>query len=500
MTKLKIIVDKTEDWQAFYPAEQLMSAHEYLTQGSRKERTQVQIINLCRHYRYLSNGYYTSLLAEARGHKVIPSIQTINDLGRKSIYSLSMKDVNLSLNKLVAKSAQLREQLEADRRLKVTLCFGQTLFAPLQELARQIFEQFPCPILHLTFRQGEASWEIETVKPGSLKQLNSAEEDLFAAAIDAFSRKLWRKPSARRKYRYDLAILVDREEKLPPSDPLAIKRFIRAGRQLGIDVSLIGKRDFGHLAEYDGLFIRETTSISNHTYRFAKKAEREGLVVFDDPASILRCCNKVYLSDLLAANGVAMPETHLIYKDHRRELKQLAQSLSYPRVLKIPDGAFSQGVVKVNSPEELIHQADVYFKQSAIVLVQAFMYTEYDWRIGILNNKPLYACKYMMTRGHWQIYNYSSGDTESGDFETLPIHEVPAKVVKTALKATRLIGDGLYGVDLKQNGDQVVVIEVNDNPSIDAGVEDLYLKESLYRMIMEEFLRRMEGRRLGIGY
>ncbi len=499
MSKLRIIVDRKEDWQAFYPAEQLMSAHEYLAQGSQRDRTPVQIINLCRNYRYLSYGYYTSLLAEARGHKVIPSIQTINDLGRKSVYGLGMKDLNTLLGKLIDKHADLRAQLEADQRLQITLCFGQTHFTSLQDLARQIFDQFPCPILHLTFRKSTV-WEIETVKAGNLTQLTESEEDLFASAIDSFSRKIWRKPTARRQYRYDLAILVDHDEQLPPSDAKAVKQFIRAGRQLGIDVSLIGKKDYARLAEYDGLFIRETTSISNHTYRFAKRAEREGLVVFDDPTSILRCCNKVFLSDLLATNGVAMPETHFLFKDHRKELKQLAASLSYPRVLKIPDGAFSKGVVKVNSAEELVTRAEEYFKQSAIVLVQEFMYTEYDWRIGILNNKPLYACKYMMTRGHWQIYNHSGAETESGDFETLPVHEVPAKVVKTALKATKLIGDGLYGVDLKQSGDKVVVIEVNDNPSIDSDVEDLYLKESLYRMIMEEFLRRMERRRLGIGH
>ena len=45
---------------------------------------------------------------------------------------------------------------------------------------------------------------------------------------------------------------------------------------------------------------------------------------------------------------------------------------------------------------------------------------------------------------------------------------------------------------------RVVVIEMNDNPSIDAGVEDAYLGEDLYRRIMEEFLRRMERKRLGI--
>jgi glutathione synthase/RimK-type ligase-like ATP-grasp enzyme len=44
-----------------------------------------------------------------------------------------------------------------------------------------------------------------------------------------------------------------------------------------------------------------------------------------------------------------------------------------------------------------------------------------------------------------------------------------------------------------------VVIEVNDNPSVDAGVEDAYLGLDLYRRIMQEFLRRMEHKRLGIG-
>jgi glutathione synthase/RimK-type ligase-like ATP-grasp enzyme len=64
--------------------------------------------------------------------------------------------------------------------------------------------------------------------------------------------------------------------------------------------------------------------------------------------------------------------------------------------------------------------------------------------------------------------------------------------------ARRQCAHGLYGVDLKQVGDRVVVIEVNDNPSIDAGVEDAYLGKDLYRHIMDEFLRRMERKRLGL--
>jgi len=41
------------------------------------------------------------------------------------------------------------------------------------------------------------------------------------------------------------------------------------------------------------------------------------------------------------------------------------------------------------------------------------------------------------------------------------------------------------------------VIEVNDNPNIDAGVEDVYLKDDLYRLILQEFVRRLEKKHIG---
>ena len=62
-------------------------------------------------------------------------------------------------------------------------------------------------------------------------------------------------------------------------------------------------------------------------------------------------------------------------------------------------------------------------------------------------------------------------------------------------RAARLVGRGLYGVDLKQTATDVFVMEVNDNPNIDGGVEDLVLKDKLYTTIMDVFLRRIEARK-----
>ena len=67
-------------------------------------------------------------------------------------------------------------------------------------------------------------------------------------------------------------------------------------------------------------------------------------------------------------------------------------------------------------------------------------------------------------------------------------------MVETALKAANLIGDGFYGVDLKQNERGVFVIEINDNPNLDRGVEDAVLKDELYIRLLQEFVRRLESR------
>ena len=223
------------------------------------------------------------------------------------------------------------------------------------------------------------------------------------------------------------------------------------------------------------------------------------MVVIDDPTSILRCTNKIYLHDLLRSRKLPTPRTEILYRDDAKRLAELPELLGFPIVLKIPDGSFSRGIVKVENAEELKKGAEELFQHTALVIAQEFMFTDYDWRIGILNKEPLYACQYFMSRGHWQIYNHGArGAAKSGGFKTFPVRDAPTEVVRLALKATAPIGDGLYGVDIKQNGNRIVVIEVNDNPSIDAGVEDEYLGEDLYRRIMEEFLRRLERKRLGI--
>ncbi len=166
--------------------------------------------------------------------------------------------------------------------------------------------------------------------------------------------------------------------------------------------------------------------------------------------------------------------------------------LSFPCVLKIPDGSFSRGVIKVKNVDEYVAQATKMLENSFIILAQEYLYTEFDWRIGVLDGRPLFACKYHMAKGHWQIYNHRAGGrTSAGGFETMAVEDAPPAVIKAAVKASLQMGHGLYGVDIKEARGIAHVIEVNDNPNIDAGIEDKFIGERMYDEVISVFRRRI---------
>jgi glutathione synthase/RimK-type ligase-like ATP-grasp enzyme len=269
---------------------------------------------------------------------------------------------------------------------------------------------------------------------------------------------------------------------------------VRAAEGLGLATELITRDDYARIAEFDGLFIRATTRVNHYTYRFARRAAAEGLVVIDDPDSIVRCANKVYLAETLARHRVPTPRTLIV---HRGNIRDIIPALGLPCVLKQPDSAFSRGVYKVDTPEALAARVEQLLGQSELIIAQSFQPTDFDWRVGVLDHEPLYVCRYYMAHRHWQIIKRTAGDSRriEGDSDTLAVEDAPPGVLRSATRAARLMGRGLYGVDLKQSGRRCWVIEVNDNPNIDAGIEDQVLQEALYRRIMQHFLERIEQRK-----
>ncbi len=480
MPKL-IVVEKPESWKFSLDDVEVITPDSYISDETYQAGKNLKIINLCKSYQYQSEGYYVSLLAEARGHKVLPGVSTIQDFRFPSI----LRDDSLDFDALI----QNTFKGEPYDRIEFNIYFGITQSETLNKLALQLFQLVQAPSVRAAFSK-KNKWVLQSIRPISLSEVPENDKPLLVSALEKyFLRKRDYRPD---KKKYDLAILVNPDDPNPPSDDKALKRFYKAALEAGFNTEFITKNDFDQIIQYDALFIRETTNVNHHTFRFAKKAASLGLAVIDDPASILKCTNKVYLHELLHAHKILIPKSFVITEEN---CNSIPEKMAFPFILKQPDGAFSKGVFKINNLEEFKKVRDNMFEKSDLLIAQEFLPTPFDWRIGIIDSQVIYVCKYFMASQHWQIVNWSANKEASrdGEVECIAVDQAPSGLLKTALKATSLIGKGLYGVDMKEVEGKFYVIEINDNPNIDAGIEDKILKDKLYDIIMEVFLNKIKS-------
>ncbi len=477
-----IIVNDPKDWQLDIPGIEIVAASDYLLGTEYADLKGAKVFNLCRSYRYQSTGYYVSLLASARGHKAFPNIETMQEMKSPNLIRIIAEDIE----ELVQEALSPLKSEE----FVLSIYFGRNIASRYDVISQRIFKLFPAPLIRASFTRRYGKWKIQHIGLLSVKDIPA---DHFSFLIEAaqgyFSRSIYSK-WRRRHSPYDMGILVNPSEVEPPSDEKAVKLFVRAAEKNGFNVDLIDKEEYHRIPEFNALFLRETTGVNHHTFRFAQRAQAEGLVVIDDPESILRCCNKVYLAELLKNYNIPAPRTIVFNRDG---MEKAAASMEYPLILKEPDSAYSLGVKRVGDKKEFLEIAAPALEKSSLLLAQEYLPTEFDWRVGIINREPLYVCRYYMAADHWQIMNWNeTGSRRYGKWDVMHVHDAPPQVVKIALRAANLVGDGLYGVDIKTIGRQCYVIEINDNPSVEAGLEDKVLRDELYNKIMRVFFERVK--------
>lgn len=486
MSDWVILVDSPRDFPNEDTPHKVITTKDYLARANLFRGSRPKVINLSRSFAYQSRGYYCSLLAEARGHRIIPSVETMIDLGARALYAQALPELEDALARTAPAPGG---EPTAPQRLLV--CFGTVADRRFDRFARLLFDWYRCPVLEVLI-ETEGRPVIRKLSAVSVTRLSLAELALFHDALHQHTRREWRTRRNRPVPRWSFAVLHDPKEAMPPSSLATLKHWSRIAEKMGVEVEPITKRDLPRLAEFDGLFIRETTSIDNHTYRFARRAMQEGMPVIDDPVSMIRCTNKIYLHELMEANGIAVPPTVILSGMH--DLPRAMDELGFPMVLKVPDSSFSRGVKKVENTDELHALAKAWFEDTDLLLAQAFMPTTFDWRVGVIGGKPLFVCKYLMAKKHWQIVRHAAdGKFEEGGYITVPLAEAPPAVIDTGLRAAQLIGDGLYGVDIKETDEGLFVVEVNDNPNIEHGVEDKAERDQVWIALTRWFTDRLEG-------
>src|SRR5688572_19502799 len=195
MPKL-IIVDNPDHWDFNLEDVEVLTPSKYITGEAYADTRGVKVINLCKSFQYQSIGYYVSLLAEARKHKVLPGISTIQDFRFPSILREDFQD----FDDLIQNSFKhvTHDKVEFD------IYFGITEEENLNKLAKQLFQYIPAPSLSVTFTK-RSKWVLQSIKPLSFGEVPEEEMTLLRTAAEKYlQRKREVRPD---KKKYDLAIL-----------------------------------------------------------------------------------------------------------------------------------------------------------------------------------------------------------------------------------------------------------------------------------------------------
>jgi hypothetical protein len=210
MTGWVILVDQPRDLPNAETPHKVISTSEYLARPRLFDMGRPKLVNLARSYAYQSKGYYASLLAEARGHRVVPTVETMLELREQKLYEHALPELEDELNRCAR-----RADFQPDTELKLLVCFGIARDARFEPFGRLLFDWFRCPALEVIVDPGE--WlSIDRIRPRNITRLANGEAEFFRQSLHNHTRREWRDPKARTVAKYDLAVLYDPNEKMAP--------------------------------------------------------------------------------------------------------------------------------------------------------------------------------------------------------------------------------------------------------------------------------------------
>ena len=263
------------DWDLAIPGVEVVSPRAYLTDPNYAGISGVRVINLSNTYRYQSNGYYVSLLAAARNHRPMPSVATMRDLQSTTFFRYVSDD----LEDLIQKSFATLSGNE----FTLSIYFGRNMARRYEKLSLRLFNALPAPLIRAQFAKSKhGRWSLRRFTAIPLSEVPDTHKPFMIEAAADYCARPTRIVHARRPAPFSMGMLVKPDDAFGPSNPRALDLFIKAGERAGINVEPITREDFTRVPEFDALFIRATTQVNNHTFRFARLAEMENMPVIDE--------------------------------------------------------------------------------------------------------------------------------------------------------------------------------------------------------------------------
>ncbi|MGI9215305.1 MAG: 30S ribosomal protein S6--L-glutamate ligase [Gammaproteobacteria bacterium] len=234
------------------------------------------------------------------------------------------------------------------------------------------------------------------------------------------------------------------------------------------------------LINFNAIIPRIGASITFYGTAVVRQFEMMGVFSLNDSIGISRARDKLRALQFLSKKGVGMPVTGFACSPNdANHLIKIAGGP--PVIIKLLEGTQGIGVVLAETAKAAESVIESFMSLKANIMVQEFI-TESkgeDLRCLVVGNKVIAAMQRTAKPGEFRS-NIHRGATASNV-------DLTADEKKTAIKATKILGLNVAGVDIIRSKRGPLVLEVNSSPGLQ-GIEAASSKNVAKKII--EFIEK----------
>ena len=249
----------------------------------------------------------------------------------------------------------------------------------------------------------------------------------------------------------------------------------------------------GRQMNFDVVIPRIAATWTFYGAAVVRQFELMGALSANSSASISRSRDKLRALQLIGNSGVEMPVTGYVHlsRDIESVLKSVGQP---PYVIKLLEGTQGRGVVLTETMEAAISAIETMKKIDANILIQEFISESRgeDIRAIVVGDKAVASMKRKAKPGEFRSNVHLGGTVENYDLNE--------QEKESAIKAAKVLGLSVAGVDLIQSNRGPLVLEVNSSPGLE-GIEKasgVDVADKIIEYLEDEYTNRDKSKPIDI--
>jgi len=236
------------------------------------------------------------------------------------------------------------------------------------------------------------------------------------------------------------------------------------------------------LEGFDVVIPRIGASVTFYGTAVLRQFEMMGVYPLNESVAITRSRDKLRSAQLLARKGIGMPVTGFAHNpdDIQDLLKEVGGA---PLVIKLLEGTQGIGVVLAETQKAAESVIQAFMGLKANIMVQEFIKEAggADLRCLVVGEKIVAAMKRQGPEGEFRSNLHRGGSAS--------LIRLTPEERSTAVRAARIMGLNVCGVDILRSNHGPVVMEVNSSPGLE-GIEKATEKKDIAGMIIDFVTRR----------